>query len=370
MTSTPLRDSTTHSRGGSLGGLDPWLALSSACLILVGFMAIYSATAATGPHDVFKKQIVFFLVGLVPFAILWRIPPQIWQRASNALWLLNIGLLAVVLVKGQSAKGAQRWIDIGPMQFQPSEMSKLFCVITLATFFYTRRNEIKKPSTLFMSFLHVGPSLALIFKQPHLGATAVVFCAWLVMAIVAGTPWKHLVVAGVCLGLLGGSLSLHGYQKDRLKGFVDKDTKGNSYQTHQAALAFGAGGVFGRGFLKGEQKNTVPERHNDFIFAVIGEEGGLVVCCLVVAGFLATYGRMWLTMAQTEDYWGRLALAGVITCLGFHTAVNIFMTLAIVPVVGLWLPFMSYGGTALWLCMAFLGLAHNVYRHDQDAMFS
>lgn len=370
MANVAVRNANSHTRSPAFAGLDPWLFLSSSCLIIAGLMAIYSATNATGPHDVFKKQVMFFVLGLVPFALLWRIPPQIWQRASNFLWLLNVGFLGVVLLKGQSAKGAQRWIDIGPMQFQPSEMSKLLCVITLATFFYTRRNEIHKPTTLLMSFLHVAPSLLLIFKQPHLGATAVVFCTWFVLAIVAGTPWKHLAVALALIAVLGTTMSLQKYQMDRIKGFVVKDNQGSDYQTHQAALAFGAGGVFGRGYLKGEQKNNVPERHNDFIFAVVGEEGGLVVCCLVIAGYLATYGRMWLTMAQTEDLWGRLVLAGIITSLGFHTVINICMNLAIVPVVGLWLPFMSYGGTALWLCMAFLGLAHNIYRHDRDAIFS
>lgn len=353
-------------------GLDFTVAFASASLLIVGLMAIFSAVHLTGPSDVFKKQILFVFIGIVPFVLFWRVPIRLWQRSSSALWALNIGLLAVVMVKGDTAKGAQRWIDLGPFQFQPSELSKILCVITLATFFANRKDSVNKLSTLLLSFLHVLPSLLLIYKQPHLGATVVVFLSWLSICVVAGVPWRNLVLVGVVLGLLAGTMSLRDYQKDRIKGFVarGKEQQGANYQAHQAALAFGSGGLVGKGYLKGEQKVNIPERQNDFIFAVVGEEGGMVVCGLVFLAFCTLFGRIWMIMTQAEDPWGRYACAGILGALAFHTIVNLAMNLALVPVVGLWLPFMSSGGTALWLCFACMGMVHNVYRTEESRLFS
>jgi rod shape determining protein RodA len=359
---------------------DAWLLLSTLVLTTIGLMSLYSeGTARDGGSD-FRKQLVFAVIGLAPFLIFATIHPKVWLRGSHVLYAINVVALLAVRFLGSTKKGAERWIELGPIQFQPSEMAKLLTVITLSAFYATRQESIRQLSTFLKSFLHILPILILILMQPHLGAAMVIVISWFAISLVSGVQVKHLGAAlAVFLALAGAVLTipavsskvLHGYQQDRIQGLSGKDSKGKNWQTERAEIAFGVGGVVGTGYLKGEQKagHFIPEQHNDFVFTIIGEEGGLVGCTLVLAAFGFFFYRVWLVMFMASEPFYKMIAGGIFAALFFHTFVNIAMVLQLVPVVGLWLPFLSYGGTALWLCMACVGLLLNVRKREKPLLF-
>lgn len=377
MISTDYPRSEKRTRFSFIGGLDPILIGSTLTLIVVGLMALFSVNQAAPSEGVFRRQLLLLGIGTVPFAVFFFVPATFWQRIVNLAYGINVGLLAMVLVAGDTGGGAQRWLDIGPIQFQPSELSKILTVITLATFFAKRQEDIKYFSTFALSLLHVLPPLFLIFRQPHLGATLTIMVAWLTICVVARVPWKFIAGFLVGLALIGGiagATLLRGYQEERLRALVsrERDERGSHYQQVQAEIAIGTGGVLGQGFLRGEQRErrAVPEQHNDFIFTVIGEEGGLFGSALVLGVFAVFFLRGWQIAQRMNDLFGRMCCMGVLSVLAFHWVVNVAMNLGIGPVVGLWLPFISYGGTALWLCLACVALILNLNARTEENVFS
>jgi rod shape determining protein RodA len=358
---------------------DWYLLLGTLALLSLGLMCQFSKFYGT-PSREFQKQVLNVIVGLVPFAIFWLVKPKAWLRMANFLYFVNLGLLAAVLVMGVSKNGAERWINIGFTQFQPSEAAKILIVLTLAAFFAKRSDKIDKFSTFALSFVHVAVPVAFIMKQPHLGASIAILATWLCVCLAAHVPWKFVLGAGLSVVLLlgvaftvpsVGKLFLKGYHLERFMAMFEKDEKGESFQTDRAAIAFGAGGLFGTGFLKGEQKalNTIPEQHTDFVFTIIGEEGGLVGATLVLLMFGFFFYRIWLIYLHATEPYYRMIAAGLMGMLAFHTVVNLGMVLQLLPVVGLWLPFLSYGGTAMWLCMASVGLLLNVRSKERSVLF-
>lgn len=358
-------------------GFDPMFVGAVVVLILFGLMAIFSVNQASPGDNMFKKQLMLLLMGIVPFLVFLLTPSMIWHRIVNFLYAINVGMLALVIIKGSTAGGAQRWLDIGPIQFQPSEMSKIITVITLSVFFSKRREDVGNGWTFALSFLHVLPTLYLVFRQPHLGATVTIFVSWLVICFIAQVPWKQIIgflMALILVGTVLGATLLRDYQKERLRTLVSKtkDDQKEHYQQDQAMIAIGVGGTLGQGFLKGEQRErrAVPEARNDFIFTVIAEEGGFFGSALVMFTFAAFFIRGWMLALKMSDLFARMACVGVLTVLAFHWIVNTAMNLGIGPVIGLWLPFISYGGTALWLCLACVGLVINLNARSEEGVFS
>ncbi len=360
--------------------IDFYLIAATLALLAVGLMALYSEGLTRDGDSTFRKQILNVVVGLIPFGVFFWASPKVWQKNVWALYLLNVFLLTLVLVVGKSEKGAVRWIDMGPIQFQPSELAKLLIVLTLASFYAGRQDTIDRFSTFVLGFLHMVVPLALIVKQPHLGASLAMVAIWFGVTLLAGVPWKFLVAtAAVFTALLGLVFTvpalqhqfLHGYQQERIEGILARDTRGKSYQTDRAEIAFGVGGIGGAGYLRGEQKaaHFIPEQHNDFIFTVVGEEEGLIGASIVLAIFGLFFYRIWLAMVHARDPYYRMVVGGIFTLLAFHLIVNLGMVLQLLPVVGLWLPFLSYGGTAMWLCLACVGLVLNVRRRERPLLF-
>ncbi len=337
------------------------LLASAAMLLFFGLAALYSIDydRETGW---FTKQLVLAALGIVPFLLFYKVPPEFWQRAATPLYIFSLVMLMAVLVKGESAGGAQRWLVIGPIQFQPSEFSKIALALTLGAFYANRQDYIRRPSTFVLSFLHLLPPLLLVFKQPHLGGTLTLIAVWFAVTVVAGVPWRFIGVALVLGFLLGGVAwkvpgILTAEQRGRVLAFVNPDPKGESYQQTRALVALGSGGAFGAGYLHGDLKaaGTVPEQQTDFIFSVVGEEGGLFGVTLLMGAFGFFFYRCWQASFRAPTAYQRFAGAGILAALGFHFFANIGMNLMILPVVGLWLPFVSYGGTALWMCMGAVG---------------
>lgn len=359
-----------------------WFLLLGACALLTfGLMSQFSKAYGT-PSKEFQKQVFNVLVGLVPFAIFWLVKPKLWMRAANALYFINLGLLAMVLKMGVHTNGAARWINLGFTQFQPSEAAKILTILTLATFLANRQDKIDRFSTFALSFVHVIVPVAFIVRQPHLGAAVGILVAWLCICLAANVPWKFvlgavlsaLVFVGIAVSVPSiGKYFFHDYHTNRVAGFFNSDSGGQdiNFQADRAKMAFGAGRLFGTGFLKGEQKhlNRIPEQSTDYVFTIVGEEGGLVGCALVLAAFGFFFYRTWLILFHATEPYYRMIAAGILGMLAFHTIVNIGMVLQLLPVIGLWLPFMSYGGTAMWLCLSCVGLLLNIRSREKPVLF-
>ncbi len=359
-----------------------WVLIAATLILLtIGLMSLFSEGAARDNGASFKKQLLFSLIGIAPFAIFATVPPKLWQRLSWWLYAINVLALLAVRFMGSEKKGAERWIEFGPIQFQPSEMAKLLTIITLASFFAYRQDSIHKFSTFALSLLHISLPLALILMQPHLGAALVIIVSWFAISVVSGVPAKFLAATvAACIAIVTivvavpsvAGVFLRDYQLKRLEGMFVQDEKGKGYQTDRAQIAFAVGGVMGTGYLNGLQKkgHFIPEQHNDFIFTVVGEEGGLIGGALVLFAFGFFFFRIWLVMFLASDVYYRMLAAGIFAALFFHMFVNIAMVLKVLPVVGLWLPFLSYGGTALWLCLACVGLLLSIRRREAPVLFS
>lgn len=366
----------TFARRRALRDFDWPFFLSAILLLGVGLATLYSVSVSRDPQ-IFRSQVVKVAIGLVPAAVFLIVHPQTWRRAAGALYVLNLVLLLAVLLAGSTGGGAKRWVQLGPLEFQPSEMSKLLVAVTLAAFYAARYEHIKKLSTFGLGFLHILAPAVLVFKQPHLGATMVLIVIWLGISIVAGVPWKYIVtpviavIAVLAAGLAFPGLLLRPYQTERMMSMIKGDKRDDAYQAHRAQIAFGVGGVLGQGYLKGEQKQGgyVPEQHTDFIFTVVGEEGGFVGCVVVISLFGLFFFRGWLIMLKLADPFLKMVAAGLLAALAFHTVVNLYMNVQMLPVVGLWLPFFSYGGTAMWLCMSAVGLLLSLKLHEKPLLF-
>ncbi len=376
------------------GQFDIWLLLSAAGLLLVGLMSIYSVGVGRGSLSFFRQQVVNTVIGIVPFTVMLVVPVKFWSRLSGVVYAANVLALIAVLVIGKSKNGSERWIQIGSLpQFQPSEAAKLLFVLSLAAFFASRQTEIRKVSTVLLSLVHLIIPMLLIMKQPHYGAAAILGASWFAIALLAGVPGKQLAAIIGSLVLFVGVLFfvpnirekvLKGYHLNRIeafssqgseKGTLDREQlkkqRDKMYQANQAAIAFGLGGVAGSGYLKGAQKESrlIPEQHNDFVFTVPGEEAGLIGCTLIIALFSFFFYRVWLIALYAKDPFCRMVTGGLFAVFVFHTFINIGMVVGIMPVIGLWLPFISYGGTALWLCMASVGLLLNIRRNEAPILF-
>ena len=216
--------------------------------------------------------------------------------------------------------------------------------------------------------------MALIAKQPHWGATMVVFFIWACICVAGRVPPKFLVLTAlVGFLVLGGSFLfprifprvIHGYHANRLDAFLGRSAeKGSNYQTDRAMIAFGKGGIIGDGFDRGTQGPFIPEQESDFIFTVPGEELGLFGCTLILISFGFFFYRIWLIMVWAQEPLYRMMAGGILGLFLVQTFVNLFMVMKLLPVIGLWLPFMSYGGTAIWLCMSAVALALNIERQS------
>lgn len=346
-------------------------------LILIGLISLYSIDRGSGSTNYFKTQAVRIVLGVVPFLAFYLTPPAVLMRLAGWLYAAMIASLVAVLAVGATKGGAERWIDIGPIEFQPSEMAKIIIAIVLATFFANRSEEIKRPKTFFLSLGLVALPMALILRQPHLGAVLTIFVIWLTMSMLAGVKMRALLLTVLALGgFLFVGLKVPGvlsdYHRERVGTFLfGGDSQDEYYQQLRALVAYASGGATGQGLLKGDFKGSkfVPEQQTDYISTVMGEEGGLAGCACMLGAFGFFFYRVWLVMFRADTVFAKLAAGGVFAYLAAHTIANLGMCLTLLPVVGLWLPFMSFGGTAMWLCMASVGLLLNLKRQERPVLF-
>lgn len=346
---------------------DIWLLVSAGLLILIGLGAIYSVDSINFGGHYTVRQIAYAGVGLLVFAIANRVSLNWIKGAATPLYIVNLVMLMAVFVIGKSRGEAQRWIDFGPLQFQPSDITKVLLTLTLAAYYANRSEDMKEFKTFFGGILHMLPPFVLVFMQPHLGGAIALLVIWAVVSIYAGVPWKYLLATAAAVAGLAAFAwftpgILSDYQHKRVRDFLNPDPLAGGYQANQSVIAIGSGGVLGEGFLKGDQKAAryIPDQHTDFVFSVIGEEGGFVGSMLTLSAFGFFFYRVWLVGFRTTTPMARMVVGGLFGVLAFHTIVNLGMVLQLTPVVGLWLPFVSAGGTALWMCMAAVGILDNI----------
>jgi len=403
----------------SIAGVDLWL------LLAIGFLVYTSLSVLKSEHTYtyFVKQTEFLWAGGALMVIMARIPYSFWVKpwVIPVIYLVNLGMLILVMIKGHSAQGAQRWLALGPLTLQPSEVSKVVVIFTIAAWF--KHFPIRSFFDIFKTLLVIGPPAFLVFKQPDLG-TSLTFGAmflgtsfWMGATIadiiVLVSPVVSLVLSAysmqyvfyfmaalgvfllifwrrndmnwvlrivLILAILGANYGvgwarphlwghLKEYQQKRLTSFVDpySDPRGSGYHILQSLIAIGSGGVTGTGIGKGNQSQGafIPERHTDFIFAVVGEELGFKICIFVVAAYAVICLRaLAIAFRSRGDPVGSSMAIGIMCMFIFHAFINMGMTMGIMPVTGVPLPFLSYGGTALIIDLVCVGLLQSIYFYN------
>jgi len=346
-----------------------WLLLTVVLLLqAMGLLALASATYTMG-WTKFWRQVVWMVLGWGIFLLAFQADFQIWARWGKWIYWLNIALLLLVLAFGHEQYRAQRWFRFGTITVQPSEFAKAALVVTLASFVAEHREQILTDFRLFLrSGFHVALPLILVFLQPDLGTSLVLVAVWWGMMFLAGIPLRWLV-ATLLLGLTLFAIGWHkggikDYQKQRLIAFIDPYSRANKegYHLVQSQLAIGSGGLTGKGWFQGRMGKLgfVPAQHTDFIFTVVGEEGGFIASCTVVVLFVVLLWRLLTIMSDTTNPFGALAVAGAFCFFATHIIVNIGMTIRLMPITGLPLPFFSAGGSNLVVCYFLIGVAQSV----------
>ncbi len=329
---------------------------------------LYSASGKS--WDLLIKQATSFGIGLVSMLLIAQLEPRFMARWVPLAYVLGVILLVAVDVMGHNAMGATRWINIpGVIRFQPSEFMKIIMPATIAWYLAKR--------TLPPTLKHVGASLVLIgipfiliVRQPDLGTSLLILASGTFVLFMAGLRWRWIIsviAAAVPVAVAMWFFIMHDYQKQRILTFLDpeSDPLGTGWNIIQSKAAIGSGGVFGKGWLLGTQSHLdfLPESHTDFIIAVLGEEFGLVGICALLLLYLALIGRGLVITAQAQTLFGKL-LAGSLTMTFFvYVFVNIGMVSGLLPVVGVPLPFISYGGTSLVTLMSAFGVLMSIHTH-------
>lgn len=340
------------------------------CLIAIGLAMIHSATfdaeAAGGIDGRVVRQAASAALGLVFLAVLVSLDYRVLARLGVVMYVLAVALLAAVMFLGRQDYGAQRWVDLGFFQFQPSEPAKLFMVAVLAKYFAANRESIHRFRHIVLSLAIVSVPLVLTVVQPDLGTALVYAAIWLGIAIVAGLRLRHLGFlfgAAVVLAPVFWSL-MPAYQRSRINVFLnpDADPLGAGYNVIQATISVGAGGLLGRGFLSGTQSQLryLRVQYADFIFAVLAEELGFVGVLALFALFGLLLYRALRAAYVAGDVFGRLLAVGIVSMIAFQFFVNVGMNVGVLPVTGIPLPLISYGGSSMVTLLASVGVLESV----------
>ncbi|MGD9694378.1 MAG: rod shape-determining protein RodA [Thermoleophilia bacterium] len=364
---------------GAIASLDWVLVLAVALCTVFSVYVIAETTrndVAGDPRFFVDRQLLFIAVGVVLMVVAARLNLERLTRWSWALWGGLLGALAVVYVVGEAAKGSNRWIDIGPFNLQPSEFGKVVMMIVLAGLAIERLDAVESPRfTLFLAAV-IGLPAVVVFLQPDLG-TSLVYAAILgVVLFLVGVPWSHFAVIGSLLAILvlgvlwilphAGVHVLDDYQVQRLTAFIgaERDTSDAGYQLDQSTTAIGSGGALGKGpdGATQAQNNFIPEHHTDFIFAATGEMFGFAGGALLILLYAVILWRGLRTMARASSQVDMIVAGAVLAMFAFQVFVNIGMTVGIMPITGIPLPLMSYGGSHTLTTFVAIGLLLGIYR--------
>lgn len=352
--------------------LNPIVLLLVGFLSCVGIAMMYSAAGGSWSPWA-ERQLVRFIIGALGMGLVALIPIHFWQRYAYVLYFMGLAMLFVVEAAGFIGMGAQRWVQVGSVNLQPSELMKLGVILALARYYHNAPPEnVNRPLWLLFPLLIIGAPVALILHQPNLGTAVIVGATGLGLIFVSGLSWKYILPA-----ILAGAGSipviwnlLHDYQRQRVLTFLDpaQDPLGAGYNIIQSTIAIGAGGIVGKGYVQGSQGQLdfLPEKHTDFIFTMIAEEFGFLGAFLVLAAYFGLVVMALAIANRARSHFASCLAVGVATILFLHVGINTAMVMGMVPVVGLPLPFISYGGSMQITMLAGIGLLLNAYMHRDE----
>ncbi|MGK2848650.1 MAG: rod shape-determining protein RodA [Minisyncoccota bacterium] len=348
-----------------------WVLLAIVILLLgVGLLALYSLSSSGG-INYFLRQAFFALLGLSAMGFLFFTDYRHIEKYSTSLYFITLFVLAGVLVFGTSIRGTAGWITLGGVQIQPVEFAKITLIIFLASFISKKKSELGEWTRVIVSLILSAVLIILVLKQPDLGSSLVLMAIWGGMILASGLRLKHLLVLAV-LGLVlvvGSWFTLAEYQKDRITTFIypERDPQGSGYNVLQAIIAVGSGGLSGKGIGHGSQSQLsfLPEKHTDFIFAVIGEELGLIGAFLVLTLYLTLFYRIKRIGELASDNFGYLLAVGTLIMLLVQVTINIGMNIGLLPVTGIPAPLLSYGGSSLLATCIACGLLLSVSQRQR-----
>ncbi len=336
----------------------------------ISILNLYSATypiREMGGSEIFFKQIYWFLIGFAVLLLATTFNYFALERLAYPIYFFTIGLLALVLFVGRVTSGSQRWLALGPISFQPSELAKIVMVLVLAKFF-SERSDFKeyRLRDLWQPFMLTALPCFLILKEPDLGTALFLALISISMVLIARVRWRSLLLLAGSFGLSAPVIwfGLKEYQQKRVLSFLspEMDPLGAGYHINQSKIAIGSGQFWGKGFLKGTQTRLhfLPEQHTDFAFSVLAEEWGLVgsVVLLLIYLFMILWG---LNIAKnSKDRFGSMIAVGIVSIIFWQVVINVGMVTGLLPVVGIPLVLFSYGGSSLITTMAAMGILMNI----------
>ena len=355
----------------SIKNLDFVLLLIAGAVSVIGIIMVASATKSLDSNRYVIVQGAAFLIGVVMIYSIIKLDYEFIASLWGAVFAFNIVALVTVLILGRGAEetGTQGWIIFGPVGLQPAEFVKLGFIITLSKHIskIKEKDDLNNLKNVLLLLLHLAVPVFLILMQPDAGTAMVFIFIFIMMIYMAGVDWKYLLggalIAAAAIPLIYYFV-LNGVQQNRILNFLypERDPLNTGYQVLQSKIAIGSGRIFGKGLFQGTQTQLgfLPEKHNDFIFAVIGEELGIIGCIIVAVLLFCLAARIFHISRSAKNDLGKLICVGVGSMYLFHTVENICMTLGLLPVTGICLPFVSYGGSAMLTCVAGLGLVLSV----------
>ncbi|MCS7201929.1 MAG: rod shape-determining protein RodA [Dictyoglomus sp.] len=343
-------------------------------LIVIGLFSIYSATISRllgknlSPFLFVERQLIAFIIGLILFFLILSFPYRALERSWFFIYLINLILLIGVFFFGRETLGAQRWYSIFGFSFQPSELSKLFIILSLSGYFCEtkkKKGELGITEFFFASLLLFLTALA-IFLQPDLGTAIIIALTGLFLVFISGIPKRYIIKTIMAFILLIPFFwfILKPYQQQRIITFLNpyKDPLGSGYQVLQGLIAIGSGRVLGKGWLGGQQThlNLIPEQHTDFIFTVIGEEFGFIGGVILLLIYYLLFYYLWKIYININENFGKMIVGGILFSWLIQTFINIGMVLGLLPVVGVPLPFVSFARSSLITNLMMLGFLVNI----------
>ena len=344
------------------------------CVASFGFAMLYSV--AGGSIDPWaKNQLIRFLIGLGAMLVIAIVDIRVWMFLAYPFYAFALGMLLVVDIMGAMGKGSQRWLDLGFMNLQPSELMKIALVMALARYFHCLSDDdTLKIKSLFKPMVLIVLPVVFVLRQPDLGTTILIVMGGITLFFAAGVRMWLFVVSTVAMipAAFGAWQFLKPYQKQRVLTFLDpeKDPLGAGYHIIQSKIALGSGGVYGKGYIQGTQSqlNFLPEKHTDFIFTVISEELGLIGGLTLLVLYFILLGYAMIVSMSVRSQFGRLLILGMVITFFLYMFINIAMVMGLVPVVGVPLPLVSYGGSAMLTLLVGFGFILSAAIHKETSI--
>ncbi len=337
------------------------LALSAA-----GLLAIWSTTDGTSLNSYFGRQLIYLVLALVVFLVLLYFDYHLYSDFIPLIYGAGLLVLVLVLVAGHSIHNNKSWINVGVVNFQPSELVKIFAIVALAKYYSESDRDYLELHELFIGGLIVFVPMGLVVFQGDLGTAVTFLPIYAALSLLSGIRRKHILIllVVVAASIPIAWFTLHDYQRGRIETVLNpsQDPKKMGYQTIQSEIAIGSGRFFGKGFKQGTQGNLgfLPARHTDFVYAVLAEEKGFIGSIALLALFLLVSLRLLRAALEAKDKIGTMLIMGVLALFLFHIVINIGMVVGLLPIAGIPLPFVSAGGSSLISCFAAMGLCMNI----------